>query len=286
MGNPTPPDANDLRRARRRRNFRRGLTAALVLMAVALGEHFVVPATARDPKPKSPKPPKSQFASDGQLGNVHGGGKSPWRSWGGLLDDARAHGHKLPEPPTWWGYDHDKPHGGAAGSGNKPGAGGSGGPVTGGGSDGLSALAFAHDGVGGGPGGAGGSGDGPGGSGGGPGAVGAPNGLAGFPNGGSGGPGGGGPNGGGGGQGGGNGNGSGGNGNGGPGNNDKSPLLVTTSDLDNQRATVPEPGVTIVLLGALGILVTVRRQPAQRRVALSPSPRLRSGRGRGNAGGR
>ena len=244
-GNPTPSGNDapvDPRRKRRLRNFRRILTAALVLLAVALGDQFVRPAKARNPKP--PAPPASNAQGGSGTAGVAGGtgGAGPrFAAWNGFLDDANAHRHRPPRPPDGRGYGRDHEHDYLGGGGGLPWA--SVLPVLG--LDALDSSAFPHDGAGG-PGGAAG---GPGGSSHGPGGVG------GGPGGGTGGPGGG--------------------GNGGPGGpgNGNQPIVTAANDLgpkSTQRAAVPEPDVTVALLAAFGILLTVGGVAAQRG-RLSPS---------------
>jgi hypothetical protein len=267
-GNPTPSGndaAFDPRRKRRLRNSRRILTAALVLLAVALSDHFVRPAKARNPKPPAPPASNAQSDSSGTSGGAGGAGgrMGPRRAaWNGFLDDANAHQHRPPRPPDGRGYGRDHEHDYLGGAGELPWAGVL--PVLG--PDAFGANAFPHDGAGG-PGGAGGgpggSGNGPGGVGGGPGGSGAPGGSGGGPGGGTGGPGGG----------------PGGGGNGGPGGpgNGNPPIVTAANDLgpkSTQRTAVPEPDVTVAVLAAFGVLLTVGGVAAKRD-RLSPSLRPR-----------
>src|SRR5262245_66510245 len=76
-GNPTPSGNDapvDPRRKRRLRNFRRVLTAALLLLAVALGDTFVRPAKARNPKPPAPSASNAQSDGSGSSGVAGGAG--------------------------------------------------------------------------------------------------------------------------------------------------------------------------------------------------------------------
>jgi hypothetical protein len=252
MGTPEPSDP---RGNRRLRNVRRILTVALVLLAIALSDHFVRPAKARNPKPPAPPALNAQSDGSGTSGVAGGasGGKGPrWAAWNGFLDDANAHRHRPPHPPEGWGsgrhHEHDYLGGGVPGGGDLPWGGVL--PVLG--PDEFGSLALPHDGLGGGP---GGSGGGPGGPGGGPGGSGA------GPGGGSGGPNGG----------------PGKGGNGGPGGNENQPLVIAANDLaptGNQRTAVPEPDVTVALLTAFGVLLTLGRVAAKRgRLSLSLRPR-------------
>ena len=277
MGNATPSDP---RRERWMRNFRRILTVALLLIAVGLSDHFIRPATARNPNPPAPPSSNGQSAGSGTSDGAGGGAGSRQMAWNGFLDDASAHRHRPPIPPDGWGHGRDRDRFGAG----VPGGGGTipwGGVLPVFGPDAFGSFGLPHDGIGGGRGGAGhgpggdgsaGIGDGPSGAGGGPGGSGGPgNGAGSGPFGFGGGPGGGAgsPNGGPGGN-----NGNGGNGNGGNGNGGNGPLVVTANDLGpaGDRASVPEPDVTITFLAAVVVLLIAGRVAATR---VSPSLRPR-----------